>query len=53
MMRIHAPAMIYFNTVRREGSFRAAARVLNVAASAINRQILKLEDEIEIGRAHV
>lgn len=45
-IRFHAAGLIYFNAVRRDGSFRAAARTLNVAASAINRQILRLETEI-------
>lgn len=45
-MRLHAPALLYFNAVRRAGSIREAARRLNVASSAVNRQILKLEDEI-------
>jgi DNA-binding transcriptional LysR family regulator len=45
-IRFHAPAIIYFNAVRHQGSFRAASRILNVAPSAINRQILKLETEI-------
>lgn len=45
-LRIHAPAIAYFDKVRRCGSFREAARSLNVASSAVNRQILKLEDEI-------
>lgn len=45
-MRIHAPAILYFNAVRRAGSIREGARQLNVASSAVNRQILKLEEEI-------
>ncbi|QPM90558.1 LysR family transcriptional regulator [Pseudooceanicola algae] len=45
-MRIHAPALLYFDAVRRAGSIREGARQLNVASSAVNRQILKLEDEI-------
>ncbi|WP_062763132.1 LysR family transcriptional regulator [Falsirhodobacter sp. alg1] len=45
-MRIHAPAILYFDTVRRAGSIREGARQLNVASSAVNRQILKLEEEI-------
>lgn len=45
-MRIHAPAIMYFDAVRRFGSIREAARQLNVASSAVNRQILKLEEEI-------
>jgi len=45
-MRIHAAAVVYFDSVRRAGSIREAARRLNVASSAVNRQILKLEDEV-------
>lgn len=45
-MRIHAPALQYFDVVRRAGSIREGARRLNIASSAVNRQILKLEDEI-------
>jgi DNA-binding transcriptional LysR family regulator len=45
-MRFHAPAIYYFDAVRRAGSIRAAARSLNVASSAVNRQILKLEEEL-------
>lgn len=45
-LRIHAPALHYFDTVRRAGSIREGARRLNVASSAVNRQILKLEAEL-------
>lgn len=45
-MRIHAAGLRYFDAVWRAGSIREAARRLNVASSAVNRQILKLEDEI-------
>lgn len=45
-MRIHSSAIRYFDAVRRAGSIREAARVLNVASSAVNRQILKLEAEV-------
>ena len=44
--RIHAPALHYFDVVRRAGSIREGARRLNVASSAVNRQILKLETEV-------
>ena len=44
--RIHAAALHYFDAVRRAGSIREAARRLNVASSAVNRQILALEDEV-------
>ncbi|AYC31516.1 LysR family transcriptional regulator [Pseudomonas cavernae] len=45
-LRIHSPAIHYFDMVRRCNSIREAARRLNVASSAVNRQILKLEDEL-------
>ncbi|WP_339530402.1 LysR family transcriptional regulator [Pseudomonas mucidolens] len=45
-LRIHSPAICYFDMVRRCHSIREAARRLNVASSAVNRQILKLEDEV-------
>jgi DNA-binding transcriptional LysR family regulator len=47
-LRIHAAALNYFDAVRRAGSIRAAARRLNVASSAVNRQILSLEAEIRM-----
>ena len=40
-LHIHAPAIHYFDMVRRCHSIREAARRLNVASSAVNRQILK------------
>jgi DNA-binding transcriptional LysR family regulator len=42
---MHAAALFYFREVARVGSIRRAAAGLNVAASALNRQILKLEEE--------
>lgn len=45
-MRIHSLAIRYFDAVRKAGSIREAARRLNVASSAVNRQILKLETEL-------
>ncbi len=45
-LRIHSPAIRYFDAVRRAKSIREAARQLNVASSAVNRQIIKLEEEI-------
>lgn len=44
--RFHAPMIVYFDAIRRAGSVREAARRLNVASSAVNRQLLKLEDEL-------
>ena len=43
---VHYRAILYFEAVRRWGSIREAARHLDVAASAINRQILRLEADI-------
>lgn len=39
----HQPALIYFNAVARHLSIREAARQLNIASSAISRQIGQLE----------
>jgi DNA-binding transcriptional LysR family regulator len=44
--RMHAVVLRYFDSVARLGSIRRAAESLNVASSAVNRQILKLELEI-------
>lgn len=44
--RLHSPMVIYFDAIRRAGSIREAARRLNVASSAVNRQLLKLEAEL-------
>lgn len=44
--RIHAPMIVYFDAIRRAGSVREAARRLNIASSAVNRQLLKLEAEL-------
>jgi DNA-binding transcriptional LysR family regulator len=38
-------AITYFDAVRRYGSIREAARRLNVAASAVNRQLLHFEQD--------
>ncbi len=45
-MHVHAKAIRYFDTIRRLGSIRAAARHLHVDPSAVNRQLLNLEEEI-------
>jgi len=42
---MHSAVLRYVDEVARQGSIRKAANVLNVASSAVNRQILKLEDE--------
>ncbi|NNE21196.1 MAG: LysR family transcriptional regulator [Rhizobiales bacterium] len=45
---ILSTAFRYFAAVARAGSIRAAARELNIASSAINRQVLMLEEAIGI-----
>jgi len=45
-MHIHARAIKYFDMIRRCGSIREAARRLHVASSALNRQLLQLEEEV-------
>lgn len=45
---MHAPVLKYFNEVAERGSIRKAAEHLNIASSAVNRQILKLEDELGV-----
>jgi len=42
-MALHAPVLAYLDAVARLGSIRKAADRLNVASSAINRQLLNLE----------
>jgi len=43
---LHGAALFYFREVARVGSIRKAAASLNVAASALNRQIINLEDRL-------
>jgi len=43
---LYAPAMRYFAKVAEVGSIRAASRELNVASSAVNRQVLWLEEAL-------
>jgi len=43
---LYSPAMRYFMAVAEAGSIRAASRQLNVASSAVNRQILWLEEAL-------
>jgi DNA-binding transcriptional LysR family regulator len=45
-MPLFSPSMKYFEQVARHGSIQEAARRMNVAASAVNRQILNLEQEM-------
>ncbi|MCE2566043.1 LysR family transcriptional regulator [Komagataeibacter sp. FNDCF1] len=46
MMRLHARGISYFNAVRECRSIREAARRLNVAPSALTRQLAQMEAEI-------
>ena len=45
---MHAAALRYIDEVARSGSIRKAAERLHVAASAVNRQILKLEEDFGV-----
>lgn len=45
---LHARRLIYLNEIAKCGSIRKAAENLNVASSAINRQIIALEEDIGI-----
>lgn len=44
--RMHSRILTYIDEVARRGSIRAAAERLNIAASAISRQLRALEEEI-------
>lgn len=46
-LMLHGRALRYIDEVARQGSIRKAAKTLNVAASAINRYILDLEQELD------
>jgi DNA-binding transcriptional LysR family regulator len=45
-MLLHSRKLLYIDEIARCGSIRKAADRLNVASSAINRQILALEEEL-------
>lgn len=45
---MHASVLRYIDQVARSKSIRRAAREMNVAASAVNRQILNLEQELGV-----
>lgn len=47
-MRIHSRALKGFDMIRRCGSIREASRRLNVSSSALNRQLLHLENELDM-----
>lgn len=44
----HQPSLLYFNAVATHLSIREAARRLNIASSAITRQVAQLEDALGI-----
>jgi DNA-binding transcriptional LysR family regulator len=46
LMQLISASAILLDAVARAGSFRRAAEKLNMSASAINRQILKLEEDV-------
>lgn len=43
---LHSRAAVYFDEVAKRGSIRKAADHLHIAASAIDRQILRLEEDV-------
>ncbi|MDM9627874.1 LysR family transcriptional regulator [Rhizobium sp. S152] len=45
-MHVHIIALRYFTETVRKKSMRQAAEALNIAPSAVNRQILKLEEQL-------
>ncbi len=45
---MHAAVLRYFEAVAEDGSIRRASERLHISASAINRQILKLEDHLGV-----
>ena len=45
-MMLHSRKLLYIDEIARCGSIRKAAARLNVASSAVNRQILALEEEL-------
>ena len=47
-MKIHSVFLTYFDEVCKSGSIRKAAKNLYVASSAVNRQILKKEEELGV-----
>ena len=46
-MHVHIVALRYFSQTVRCGSMRQAAEALSISASAVNRQILKLEGQLD------
>lgn len=48
MAQLHSRKLLYLDEIARSGSIRKAADRLNVSSSAINRQILALEEEFGV-----
>ena len=48
MTQLHSRKLQYLDEIARSGSIRKAADRLNVSSSAINRQILALEEEFGV-----
>ncbi len=48
----HQPSLLYFNAVATHQSIREAARRLDVASSAVTRQVAQLEDALGIALFH-
>ncbi|WP_421027394.1 helix-turn-helix domain-containing protein [Paraburkholderia sp. A1RO-5L] len=48
-MNVHARSIRYFDMICRCGSIREAARRLHVDGSAVNRQLLNLEEKWDGG----
>ncbi len=40
--------LLYFTEVARQGSLRKASEVLHVSASSIDRQILRVEEQLDM-----
>ncbi|SEQ27760.1 transcriptional regulator, LysR family [Faunimonas pinastri] len=47
-VHVHLVALRYFAETVRAGSMRQASEVLSTAPSAVNRQILKLEEQLQV-----
>ena len=47
-MSIIKTGLLYFDKAIRDGSIRKAAENLNIASSAVNRQLLQLEEELGV-----
>ncbi len=46
--QIHASVLRYLTEIARQGSIRRASQTLNIAASAINRQVLRVEQDLGV-----